>query len=63
MIESYLNNLIDYIKRTNSTYRELHQDKLNTHAIPFSGNIETAKILAIGVNPPKREFKNRSWTE
>lgn len=63
MIEKYLNELVAYIEKTDCAYKELHERGLYTHPIPFFGNIETATILTVGVNPSSGEFKNRGWPE
>ena len=49
--------------RTNDTYRKNFQPGLTTFPIPFFGNILTAKVLTIGVNPSADEFVGRGWPD
>ena len=62
MIIEYLNQLKAYVKRTDHKYQVNYKKELVTHPIPFFGNIETAKILTVGVNPSNTEFNyDRKW--
>ena len=43
-MDKYFNELIDYIERTDSKYRQLYEPNLPVHPIPFFGNITTELI-------------------
>ena len=59
----FRSRLTTYVKDTDQNYTENYENGLTTYPIPFFGNIETAKILTVGVNPSNGEFKNRGWPE
>ena len=63
MLDKYFKELVSYVERTDSKYRQLYEPNLPVHPIPFFGNIKTAKVLTVGVNPSNGEFKNRGWPE
>jgi len=63
MVIYYLEQLTNYVKNTDHNHSENYEKGLITYPIPFFGNIETAKILTVGVNPSNGEFKNRGWPE
>lgn len=46
---------------TDEIYRKNFQPGLKTYPIPFFGNVLTAKVLTIGVNPSADEFLGRAW--
>ena len=48
---------------TDDTYRTNFKSGLTTFPIPFFGNILTAKVLTIGVNPSADEFVGRNWPD
>ncbi len=62
-IKHYLEELKDYIKRTDHLYHDLYENSLVTHPIPFFGNINTADVLAVAVNPSLNEFRRNKWPE
>ena len=51
------------VARTDETYRNNFKSGLTTFPIPFFGNILTAKVLTIGVNPSADEFVGRNWPD
>jgi len=64
MIARYFNELLAYILKTDPEYEDLYQNDLQVYPIPFFGNIQTAKILTVGVNPSNGEFaKHRKWPD
>jgi hypothetical protein len=63
VLDKYFKELVGYVERTDSKYRQLYEPNLPVHPIPFFGNIKTAKALTVGVNPSSGEFKNRGWSE
>ena len=63
MLDKHFKKLVGYVKRTDSQYEQLYEPNLSVHPIPFFGNIKSARILTVGVNPSNGEFKNRGWPE
>lgn len=53
--------VMEGVARTKSQYSGNLKPRLNTFPIPFFGNILTAKVLTIGVNPSSGEFIDRNW--
>ncbi len=51
------------VASTDDTYRPNFKSGLTTFPIPFFGNILTAKVLTIGVNPSADEFVGRNWPD
>lgn len=50
-----------YERETWPLYVDLRADGAITHPIPFFGDISTALVLTVGVNPSATEFVNRDW--
>jgi hypothetical protein len=63
MVDKFLKSLIGYVEKTDSKYKQLYEPNLFVHPIPFFGNIKTAIVLTVGVNPSNGEFKSRGWPE
>ena len=63
MLDKYFKELVGYVKSTDFQYEQLYEPNLSVHPIPFFGNIKSARILTVGVNPSNGEFKNRGWPE
>ena len=62
MLEYFFERLINEIKATNQNYKLIIEKKGAYKPIPFFGNIESAKVLTVGVNPSRTEFDdNRNW--
>jgi hypothetical protein len=46
------------------TYKKILREKVSFHPIPFFGNVSTARIITIGLNPSSGEFEPwRCWPE
>ena len=58
-----MRTVIVAVARTDETYRPNFKSGLTTFPIPFFGNILTAKVLTIGVNPSADEFVGRNWPD
>lgn len=59
-------NLHDLVKRvqqgtSNADFDELFRVGLFTHAIPFFGDVSTAEVITVGVNPSADEFVKNKW--
>lgn len=60
----FLKTINDYVNETNHLYQVNYVDGLITKPIPFFGDIESAEILTVGVNPASSEFDNRrKWPD
>lgn len=62
-LTDHVREVMNVVSATNGLYRVNFQSGLPNHPIPFFGNITTAKVLTIGVNPSAGEFIERSWPE
>ena len=61
-VEAILAELLAYVARTASEYAPLERNDRYTHPIPFCGDLASARILTIGVNPSAEEFApDRDW--
>jgi hypothetical protein len=58
-----MREVIETCARTDDLYRVNFPRDLTTFPIPFFGNIRTAKVLTIGVNPSADEFVGRDWPD
>ena len=61
-------NLHDLVKRVqertaSSDFDVLFRPGLCTHPIPFFGNISTAQVITVGVNPSADEFVANVWPQ
>ena len=67
-LESYLQEVMDDMNKTWPKYKDLEAKKdkkpIQTHPIPFFGDIKNAKVLTVGVNPSATEFYiKRNWPD
>lgn len=60
-MKKHLERVIRHVEAPTDETRELMS--VGTMPIPFFGNIETAEILTVGVNPASGEFLNRNWPQ
>jgi hypothetical protein len=61
-VEAILSELLAYVACTASEYAPLERNDRYTQTIPFFGDIGSARILTIGVNPSAEEFAPaRDW--
>jgi hypothetical protein len=57
-------NLTRYVRSTDSIYAPNYKTGVRGHPIPFFGNLLTAEVITIGLNPSADEFKShRAWPE
>ena len=59
-------NLHELVKRvqvgtSNSDFDKLFRAGLFTHPIPFFGDVSTAKVITVGINPSADEFVENEW--
>ncbi len=55
--------VMEIVACTNDAFRINFPSDLKTHPIPFFGNLLTAKVVTIGVNPSADEFVARNWPD
>jgi len=55
---SWLTNLRQQVEAEDPTYAELHRRGM---PIPFFGDLRTARVLTLGVNPAASEFDEMRW--
>lgn len=60
-LEDYVGRVAESIKATAPCFTQFVRTNATTHAIPFFGDVESAKALTVGVNPSAGEFINRGW--
>lgn len=48
---------------SNSDFDELFRAGLVTHPIPFFGDVSTAEVITVGVNPSADEFQGKRWPQ
>jgi hypothetical protein len=56
---NYLRSVNEYIANTNDIYRGILPHDLYTHPIPFFGDVLSAEIITMGVNPAASQFHHR----
>jgi hypothetical protein len=60
-VHQLMDELVDYVARTDSNYTANYKAGVRTFPIPFFGDIEKAEVLTIGLNPSATEFESRGW--
>lgn len=61
---SVFEDILEHVRITDEKYLSLYRKDIKTHPIPFFGNISTAKVITLGVNPSAEEFiQNRQWRQ
>lgn len=60
---SVFEDILEHVRNTNEKYLSLYRTDIKAHPIPFFGNISTAEVITLGVNPSAEEFKDRQWLE
>jgi len=63
MTIEYLKSVLAHVSQTDGNYRSLYKPSIVTHPIPFFGNLESAIILTVGVNPSNGEFTPDRWPD
>lgn len=51
----------DHVARTAVRFTQNARPGVVTHPIPFFGDIQTARVVTVGVNPSATEFEGRGW--
>jgi hypothetical protein len=63
-LNEYLVQVMAGVSSTTQRFASLYNDKVSTYPIPFFGNIESAKVITVGVNPANSEFEySRRWPQ
>lgn len=52
-----------YVAESDVIYARNYKAGVRTHPIPFFGNLSTAVVLTVGLNPSATEFEGRDWPE
>lgn len=52
-----------YVAQTDAHYARNYKAGVRTHPIPFFGDLSTATVLTVGLNPSATEFEGRGWPE
>jgi hypothetical protein len=60
-IEQLVAELQQHVKNTASRYGGIHKRGVLTHPIPFFGDLATASVVTVGVNPSATEFNTGRW--
>ena len=60
LLETFV-RCVDETRYTQSRYGALMRASIVTHPVPFFGDIETAKVLTVGVNPSITEFVRNDY--
>jgi hypothetical protein len=61
-IQSYLSDILTYYTQTKGAYSLLIPSGIDIYPIPFFGDIRTANVITVGVNPSAGEFAtHRNW--
>lgn len=64
LLISIIEKILHDVESTNDRYSSLYRDGITTHPIPFFGNIRSAEVITLGINPSAEEFlPDRGWPE
>jgi len=58
-----VDSLVRYVGDTDHRWTRNFKPGVNTHPIPFFGDITNAEIITIGLNPSATEFEGRGWPD
>ncbi len=61
MLTEYLQRVLKHVRATDGSFKNLYVDSLDVSPIPFFGDLASARVLTVGVNPAWTEFENRPW--
>jgi hypothetical protein len=62
-LKNSVRDILDWVGQTDQKYAALYRPNHLTMPIPFFGEIETAEVLTVAVNPSSKEFdENRGWS-
>jgi hypothetical protein len=60
--ENHVADIVRHVRDTDARFAALYTSSPPPYPIPFFGNLETARVITIGVNPSSKEFAPwRSW--
>ena len=55
-------SIVEDVRRTEVSYRELHSPDRPVQPLPFFGDVRSAQVITVGVNPSAEEFASeRGW--
>ena len=60
-LTGYVAKVAAYAEETRATFVRLYRRDVITHPVPFFGDVESAQVLTVGVNPSAGEFVDREW--
>lgn len=61
-LTEYVAKVVGYVEETRETFARFYRHDVVTRAVPFFGDVESAQVLTVGVNPSAGEFVvNRAW--
>jgi hypothetical protein len=60
-VTAYVAKVVADIEATRATFAGFERPGVMTHAVPFFGDVESAQVLTVGVNPSAGEFVGRAW--
>ena len=60
-VRAYVARVVADIEAIRARFTAFDRPGVITHAIPFFGDIESAQVLTVGVNPSAGEFVGRAW--
>src|SRR2546423_2241001 len=60
-LKAFLISVGRAVDASNAQYSVNFAPNILTHPIPFFGNVESAKVVTVGVNPSVSEFKKERW--
>lgn len=60
-LSALLDELIHHVGSTNGRWAANFKKGVRTHPIPFFGDLATAEVLTVGLNPSATEFEGRGW--
>jgi hypothetical protein len=60
-LTQYVGQVVTYVEETREVFAPFYRPDVVTHAVPFFGDVESARVLTVGVNPAAGEFVDREW--
>ena len=59
MLTEHIQKVVEHVRATDAPFKGLYHGGLNVFPIPFFGDLTSANILTIGINPAWTEFEDR----
>lgn len=56
-----LEHLVTYVRATDALYAVNFKPGVRTHPMPFFGDLESAEVITVGLNPSATEFEAGRW--